>query len=285
MSSNIVKYGSYDVEEAEAEARSLESGAFMKLKVGRTIVRFLPPPLGRKSPFVIAHQHWFSHGGKDVKFNCPRHMAKRFCPVCQQVDALFRGGADQRERAFDLKAARRTYSVVIDRGDPETGPQILAFGKKIHEKLTLIRKRANDEAFGTLGGDFSNPTDSGFDIAIDRTGTGKNDTEYDVVTSKNRRTLSDSADQINEWLGAMPDLGNFEVVPSDDEIAEMLGTKSGGGGGDFDSDPSPGGGKQPGPGDTIDGDARTAADDANDFDFTGPPVPDTGFKSDEDIPF
>lgn len=229
-SGNIQQWGSYEPEAAEAEQQELDKlggGTFLKLKVGRNVVRILPPKVGQKSPFVITHQHVINIPGKEnpLSFNCPRMMSKQPCPVCQKAEQLRSTG---RQADYDAAGALlprlRVYSNVIDRANPEAGPRILAMGKTIHEELVGLR---NDQ---DAGGDFTHPFD-GFDIVIKRTGTTKNDTEYDVKPARENSALGDLS-----WIEMQSDNRRFAMVPSLDDIRKLL---SGEGLDDDDSAPAP----------------------------------------------
>lgn len=224
---NLTKYGSYDIEAAIEEGEELErgDGKYMKLTEGRHVVRFLPPPVGRNSPFVIVYQHFIPAGPgmkKGASFACPRLMAPkgqpRACVVCKRMEELKASPnrADQ-EMAEEIAANRRVFANVIDRGHPDLGVRILAFGKTIHQELVKIRQ---DPA---SGGDFTDPGPDGFDIVIERTGTKREDTKYAVRPSRGSSALGNM-----DWIDQQPDLLNeVAVVPSDDEINQILGLAPG----------------------------------------------------------
>lgn len=213
---NIQKYGTYEPEAAAAEAEELAKGTseFFKPGVGRNPIRVLPPPLGKNSPFVVTYQHALDLPGmsKMLSFNCPRLMAKRPCPVCQEADRLKGTG---RQADYDLAgeffARVRVYTNIIDRTNPENGPVIWAFGKKIHEALTALRQDKD------AGGDFTDPTENGFDLIVTRVGTGKNDTKYTVNPARSCSELGDM-----EWIDMQHDLSRYARVPSADDIRQML---------------------------------------------------------------
>jgi hypothetical protein len=214
--SNIVQYGKYEVEAAAEEQEELDkltSGTFYKLKVGRNVLRFLPPKLGMRSPYVKVHQHFIRLPGMEnpVTFNCPRMMAKSPCPACQKVDQLrSTGNPADYAAAGDLLPQFRVYANVIDKKAPEAGPQILAYGKKIHEALVQLRR---DE---DAGGDYTDPIE-GFDIVITRTGTGKNDTSYQVAPARHSTKLEDM-----EWIALQGDISRYGMVQSYDQIVVTL---------------------------------------------------------------
>jgi hypothetical protein len=216
MGTDLVKYGSYSLESADEEQKDLDSskGAdFMKLSVGRNVVRFLPPKPGVTKPFRVIHQHYLRPPGSSgpVVLTCPRMEARKHCPICEEADRYKRSGnpAD-RDRAYELFPSRRVFANVIDRKDPEAGPKVLAFGKTVHEALIAIRK--DDDA----GGDFTNPND-GFDIIIEREGTGATDTKYKVLPSRKQSPLGDL-----DWIEKQHDLERMAQIRSAEEIAKIL---------------------------------------------------------------
>jgi hypothetical protein len=216
MSDNIVKWGTYEPDEAAREAEELEKTgtAFYKFLVGKNVLRFLPPALGRKSPFMMVWQHAFTVNGETRSAPCPRLMAKLPCPVCTKGDQL-KGStnpADQ-ERAKDFWAKRRVFANVIDRQHPENGPIVAAFGKKIWEALVALRSDPD------AGGDFTHPVE-GFDIVIERKGTGQNDTTYQVLAARNSTPLGDLS-----WIEQQVSLEPYAKVLSPEEMRARLSGK------------------------------------------------------------
>lgn len=209
----MIDYGAFEMEAAQEERNQLlmSGQKFMKLEVGRNRVRFLPPPIGRRSPFVTVFQHFMRDdpNGKPFVFNCPRMMERKPCPACARADMLRqRGGKADLAEADQLWANRRVFANVINRKHEEAGPLILGFGKMIHEALLALR--TNED----VGGDYTHPI-SGFDVVIERKGVGKNDTRYLVTGARTSTPLGNL-----EWLNTQPDLTSLAYVPSAQEILE-----------------------------------------------------------------
>jgi hypothetical protein len=220
MSNAIVNYGSYDIEAADTEHEDLSRGGgnYMKLEVGRNVVRFLPPPPGRNTPFVTTFQHFLNLPGiaEPVIFNCPRLMARRGCPACAKGEKLkATGNPKDADAARDFWSSRRVFASVVDRNDEDAGPKILGFGKMIHEALVAIRR---DE---DAGGDFTHP-EEGFDVIIERTGSGKTDTRYTVRPARKSSPLGNF-----EWIETQPDLRHLAKVPTIEEIKAMVNPDDG----------------------------------------------------------
>ncbi len=102
-----------------------------------------------------------------------------------------------------------------DRASPEAGPRVFAFPKGVYERLLEIRGDQNN------GGDWSDPSEDGFDISILKKGEGKK-TEYTVVACRDSSALGH-----DEWLDQLdvlpPLVTLFGKVPTDDEVREKLG--------------------------------------------------------------
>jgi len=212
--SNIQRWGSYEMDAAQQEGEELASAGgnnFFKFEVGKNVIRFLPPPVGKKSPFRVVWQHSWNVNGQFRSVTCPRYEAKQPCPVCAKADQL-KGSANpaDQERARDYFAKRRIFANVIDRQHPEEGPKVAAFGKTIHEALVALRTDPD------AGGDFTHP-ETGFDIVIERKGTGKNDTEYKVLAARKATPLGD----VN-WIDQQANLDQFAKVLTPDEMREKL---------------------------------------------------------------
>ncbi len=212
----IQKWGSYEPEAAAEEQAVLDEqggGGFFKFAAGRNVLRFLPPPVGQRSPFVMTHQHYITPPGQQqaVSFNCPRVMGKRACFACAHADKLkATGNKADFDEAKQFFPKLRVYANVIARANPEAGPQVAAFGKMVHEALVALR--ADEDA----GGDYTHPLD-GFDIIVEKTGSGL-DTKYKVLPARVTSELGDL-----EWISLQQNLQRFGTVPEDDEIIEKLG--------------------------------------------------------------
>jgi hypothetical protein len=217
---NIAKYAAYDMGATEEEEEKLNEsggGAFMKMaREGTYTVRFLPPPVGRNSPFVMVHQHFVEKDdGSKAVFGCPRMMNKpaEFCPVCERADKMKASGdkADF-EAAKKLFPSFRVFANVINRDDEELGVQILGFGKMIHKELIALRRDTKE------GGDFTNPEEDGFDILITRKGLTMTNTKYSVRPARNSTPLGNM-----EWIESQPDLSRYATPKTAEEIYSELG--------------------------------------------------------------
>lgn len=274
MSGNLVKYGTFDVEEAEENEKELKRGSanFMELSQGKNIIRFVPPLAGKKT-FVIVHQHYIEMPGSEEKlrFNCPRVMARQPCPACAAADRLAQSGNPlDRTRAEKFWPRKRIMGNALNRATPELGVQVLGFGKSIHEELIAIRR---DD-----GIDFTNP-ENGYDISINKEGSGMKTRYKRIQPARSPSPLAAGGDAINALIQSQVDLGRFAVVPSKNELDEQM-EEAGGGLDDLTDGPLPeppisrGTNKA-----AARPAARTAADDAVDAEFSA------GTPADDDLDF
>jgi hypothetical protein len=214
----IQKWSDWSSEEAKREAdeaAAMDGGEFLSMKKeGEYTLRFLPPALGEKSPFLMAAQHFVTLPAQDkVSFNCPQEMAGSECPLCRRIEKLkgTGNGADWKA-AKKLFPRRRVYARVIDMNHPEKGQQIYAFGKTVHDGLLAIKNNPK------LGGDFVHPL-KGREIIIARKGTGQFDTEYTVNPSLEQTPLADMS-----WIDRMVpnEMARFGIVLDVAEIEAKL---------------------------------------------------------------
>lgn len=214
-----LNYGEYDEDTAAQEKEELDASGgaeFMKLKVGRNIIRVLPPPVGQRKPYRTVHQHFIEIGPVSQSVICARLEAKKPCAVCQKVDELRKSQAKiDQDMASSLFARRRVFANVIDRAEPEKGPKVLAFGKTIHEQLVALR---SDEISGA---DYVHPL-KGYDVVIERTGTGKNDTKYKVTLARKESALGATEALMQEWIDTQRNLDTYAKLPGIEEVRKLL---------------------------------------------------------------
>ena len=218
---NIQKYGAFEIdgaEEALAQASKGGGGAERwKPHTGQNAVRFLPPMMGKKSPFAVQYQHWITTpDGQRRPMNCARMMMKQRCACCEKMDSLQRtGNAADFDAAQGWKPKLSVSANLIDRLDESKGVQVYSFGKSVLDQLVSIRKDTRG------GGDFTDPED-GFDILIDRRGEALK-TEYTVRAARDTTPLHDDSTIAAGWLDNQYDLDRYLTVPSYDEQLALLG--------------------------------------------------------------
>ena len=213
--SNLTKFGEWGDDAAAQDAAATRAGqkSYMKLTEGDNVVRFLPPRIGKSSPFAATFSHYMDlPDGRKVSFNCPRMMAKRACIVCAKGEQLRTSRSMTDQKAGKRLFPRiRVYANVIDRTNEALGVQILAFGKGVMESLTALRQNPRK------GGNFTHP-ETGRDIIITRKGTGQFDTEYTISPDVTTSPLHADPGQADEWLEFAYDLDPFLTVLDDEAI-------------------------------------------------------------------
>lgn len=210
----LVDYGEWTPEAAAAEEAQLAGGGaeWMKLVPGRNVVRIVPPPPGQ-SPFLIFSQHFVTRpDGTKFSFACPNREKKERCPVCEHANKLFASNNKvDKESAKAFWPRKRILVNVIDRAQPDAGPKVLGIPKTVHEAIIKIRN--NPDA----GGNPVHPID-GFDLCIERKGSGQLDTEYSVIPSRKNSPLGPTVEVMNGWIAAQHSLTPFAKTLSAAEI-------------------------------------------------------------------
>lgn len=217
--SNMVKYGKYTPEALEEEQKQLEGGGdIIKIVVGQNILRILPPPVGRNSPYVIAWRHFVKIPGveKIAVFTCPRHHEKRLCKACAVAEELHTSGnVMDAKMAKDIFPQKQIFCNAVLRKNQDQGPKTLRITKTVKEQLDMILSNPD------MGGDYTDPVD-GFDVCINRKGTKQNDTEYKTVASRKNTPLHQDPVVMNDWIESQPNLAKYLVCPTQSEMEELL---------------------------------------------------------------
>lgn len=212
----IATYGEWTPEQMEKESAEMGTGGdFWKPPVGNTAVRFLPPKIGWPSPFVIRHQHFIEMPGIDRKiiFACPHMHGRGKCLSCAKADQLEASGNARDERAAKGLRPRKGMmsNVVVNPKNAEGNkPKIWELGKSVFDQLKAIRE--NDEA----GGNFLDPI-KGFNIVVNRVGTGKDDTKYKLLASRNITPLGNM-----EWIDMQMDTRKLIRLPTVEQQRRLL---------------------------------------------------------------
>lgn len=219
--SSLVKYGDFSEEDAAEEAQELDksggSKVVLKLEPGKKVLRFIPPPPGKKWKRVVYVHYIDVPGVGRVSFNCPRHESKKYCIACEREQRLRATGNERDEKkAMSIMAKRQCFANVIDRADEAFGPHVLRFGKMIEKQLIELRQ---DE---DMGGNFIDPV-KGIDVAIITKGS-KMSTEYKVVAANKAKLLplADDVTQMNAWIEGQHNLEKYAKILSADDIEKLL---------------------------------------------------------------
>jgi len=231
----ITQYTGWNEDDAAAdllEAKKKNSDWFT-FPVGDTRIRLLPSPYPGCKPIQVVHQHNFKMPGQknNVIFNCAEMMAQRPCPGCELYRSMKKSpNKEVREAAYDFAPKFRAigYAAIrkVEKGAivDTFGPKKVGIGKKLFEKLAILRRNPDY-------GDITDPGPSGVDLTITRTGTTQNDTSYELIAARKSSSLGD-----NSFIDRCEDLRDDASVLTYDEIREKMAGKKedrdGGGGGE-----------------------------------------------------
>ncbi len=195
-----------------------------ELAEGSNVLRFFPSLIEGKKPFRLVWRHFIKDlpgATGPVVFTCPRLSPgdcseRRPCAACTKFAGLSSSGnpAD-RQFAENWSAKQAAYWVALDRAKPNEGPGLYRIPPGLHKKILAFNSPLR-------GGDFCDP-DGGFDIVIDRHGTGFQ-TKYDAcVAGYGRCALAEDDTQMNAWFDLMPNIEHYAALPTDEEMHAKLG--------------------------------------------------------------
>jgi hypothetical protein len=168
---------------------------------GRSVWRFLPPIKGTGgNPFFHVWVHFVrERGNRDniiASGTCPSKMgAGEICVICSEVSRLRRTGVkEDKDYADSLRAENHIYANTVNLEEEDPKVIVMNVPQDVYKTLSGLLK--DKEA----GGDFTHP-ERGYNIVITRTGSGRNDTEYDAVPARNASKIMNAG-----WLGKMNSL-------------------------------------------------------------------------------
>ena len=190
-------YDEAAVQEDEQRVAAVGSGEFIRLHSGENVLRFLPAMEPGKSPFRVTALHYIKIADKTIGFNCPKVELHEHCPACAKAAELGRSGnPTDREASKKMLPKLSVMANVIDRERPEAGVQIYSFGYGVHEDLKTIKRSAR------AGGDFTRVGPDGFDIVINKEGSGMQ-TTYTVQADRNCSPLAETPEEVGDILASM----------------------------------------------------------------------------------
>lgn len=173
-------------------------GSFFKAREGKNIVRILPPWNDEGVFYYEASLHYgLKNEGRDRAYPCLT-MYENDCPVCDFISGL---SSKDKELKDKLAPRKKFYVNIIDR---QSGNLVIwGFSTKI---LRTLLGYIQDPDWG----DFTDP-EEGHDIVIEREGTGRLDTKYEVRIKPKPTEVN-----FEDWEDEMHDLSE-EII---DEISE-----------------------------------------------------------------
>lgn len=212
--STLAQYGGFDLELMQEAGKGLPAGGgnFFKPEEGTNIVRFLPPPLGKKGIYKW-YKHHFSLGSDSRSLVCAKYQYNQHCPLCAEAAALRATGLRvdaAKAKAYDPKVA--VYVNIVDMQNPEKGVQLWTMGAGMFKDIMTAIELAG------VGKVFADPV-KGYNILFVRKGQ-KMQTKYSGHTVAREPSPLPDAETL---LASQIDLEACENPPTDDEQDEALG--------------------------------------------------------------
>ncbi len=176
----------------------------------RNKIRILPP---WSEDGIIGHEtRWHWNVGPDHKaIPCPRTI-DRECSLCDFVRELRQ---QKNPKAQDWYAKKRIYYNLIVRDEQEKGVQLYASGVRVYENLLTY---LYDEEWGDI-----TDIEKGRDMILERTGQGKEDTQYTLMPNSSPSPLHPDQEIVDKWLESMYNLDTIINYPDDADIDKLVG--------------------------------------------------------------
>jgi hypothetical protein len=233
-------------EEKEQESKASGASAFLIIKPDTTVVARVIPALSG-SPFKTFFKHFYKDPttGKMVSYPCPAKEAGRPCPDCIRAANLMSASIQvDKDLGYKIRAKPRALvnlwirptdeelKHAEDEGlDTPLGVnkvwEVSSWvgkkkGKSMHEKLLALKQNAR------VGGNYTDPSSTGFDLLIERHGAELN-TRYEVYALKTEPCplLADEQAAIELIESGQYDLAKFTVPPTDEQVQQILQGNSG----------------------------------------------------------
>lgn len=179
---------------------------------GRNVIRILPPKDGGEF-YAETMVHYNLGPDKKKSAVCRKAAGEKHCPVCDLVDALYKGDADDKKLAGRIKARGKYYFNVIDRSveeDDENFGKVLVYGSGV----TVF-----EEILGIIcDPDYGDITDAkeGYDIIITKSGKGL-DTEYKINARPKQTKIG-----VDDWEEKLVDISVLTKAKSEEDIEYLL---------------------------------------------------------------
>jgi len=177
---NTSGYNPMDINNVLAQYERIKSqtgGDFWTPKAGRNLIRILPPWKTGSLFWRESAVHW--NVGPDSKMlTCLKKELGKPCYICEVVERL-QNSQDPRDQAVasEMRANTRVFYNIVDLDNVDKGVQVYTSGIKILQDILAYFADPD-------WGDVTHP-EHGYDIVIDREGTTRENTKYQVRARKN----------------------------------------------------------------------------------------------------
>jgi len=205
------KYYTADPDKLQKKLESIGSGTYFKPKQGPNKIRILPPWSKEGIWYKEATLHYGLHDENDKEraYPCLKMFGER-CPICDKREELLEGDGEDKKVADRLRPRTKFYANILDLKTNKV--MIWGFSQKILGTL-LSYESDPDHCDNKL----TDP-DEGFNVVVEREGTTKNDTRYQV-----RVKPKPSAIEAEDWEDHLFNL-DTEVIEemSKDDLEDVL---------------------------------------------------------------
>lgn len=211
-----------------AQSKTSSATYLPKFKEGETRLRILPS-VGDMEPAMfwsIVGKHYNLPGGNAEICRDITTMGEYPCPICEIQRELYRGSDEEKDLAGQIYASRKIYFNVVARpnGDPKSyeGPYVMEAGKTIADGLFALFENSEygyiaDPTYERVTDGDQQFEEGGIDVIVNRTGTGRLDTKYEVNPARYGSPLAPSEEAINEILEKARDLTPY-VMTGDPDV-------------------------------------------------------------------
>lgn len=200
-----------DQEKIQKKLEELDSGTFFKPREGKNTIRILPPWSKEGIWYKEATTHYglVNEAGQDRAYPCLR-MYGEACPICEKMNELIKtGGKEDKKLADRIRPRTKYYANILDRKSGKV--MIWGFTPKT---LGILLSYCADPDYG----DISHP-EEGFDVVVERTGTGRTDTKYQI---RMRPKQTEAGDDWEEKLHDLDAEVNASMTTEElEDIIEM----------------------------------------------------------------
>jgi hypothetical protein len=174
---------------------------------GENIIRIIPA--GWEDALFPWKEVWVHYqiGANNSQYLCPAkcsEMSNYACPICEAGKELATSGADQ-EKVRPFYAQHRAIAWLIDRADPDKGPQIWVMPyKKIAQQIIKVSMKRNGEPV------FVDNVKEGWDIIFSKQGKLKMTTYDGLRKDDDASPLHPDSTMAGKWLHLVED----KAIPS-----------------------------------------------------------------------
>lgn len=180
---------------------------------GKSVIRILPQVKDMEWFFQEVGRHKMTPDGKKSVY-CPRFTSDGAleCPVCEIVHELYSIG--NKTMASSLNVEKKYWmNIVVRKKEGDAGPFIFTPGVKIFRD---VMSHIQDPDYGEVYDEIY-----GRDMILERSGTGRDNTVYQVRFRPAESRLSKDEDQVAKWLDEAKDL-SYVVVSDNPEEDKTL---------------------------------------------------------------